>query len=348
MLAGKRNRDFWVLYILGWGVFASAYAAVHFFADGRTLAESLQATGLVLTPAVLLGVGVFFYADWLARRTPNRSMEIAAHFLSALVYPSLWIASIWSMRMTLIFLSTGEFKPFFPPEHVLHWHFLSGATVYVLLVAVNMALDRAQARWQAEKDAEIRVALAKFDPHFLFNTLNAIRRLIEKDPTRAVEAHSQLAVLLRRSIVADKDDAHSLGKELELCRTYLDLQRLRLGDRLRVEWEVDKAAQTMELPSLILQPLLENAVRHGLEPLENGGALKIAARKSDARLSVEITNTAPSGKQSVKEKTSPGIGLSLVRARLRAFDPDAIMTAQKEKDRFSVVMRFQDHESAGV
>ncbi len=138
-------------------------------------------------------------------------------------------------------------------------------------------------------EARLQALQARIRPHFLFNTLNAVLSLIRKDPQRAEHALEDLADLYRM-VMADAADLTTLGREIELARQYLNLEQLRLGPRLAVEWKIEDAPRDALVPPLLLQPLVENAVYHGIEPGVAPGTIEIAIGREQDRLHVRLTN----------------------------------------------------------
>jgi two-component system sensor histidine kinase AlgZ len=138
-------------------------------------------------------------------------------------------------------------------------------------------------------EARLQALQARIRPHFLFNTLNAVLSLIRKDPRRAEGAIEDLAELYRM-VMADTQNLTTLARELDLTRQYLNLEQLRLGERLVVEWKSDEAPRDALVPPLLLQPLVENAVYHGIEPGTAPGTIEIAIRREKDKLHVKLTN----------------------------------------------------------
>ena len=130
---------------------------------------------------------------------------------------------------------------------------------------------------------------ARIRPHFLFNSLNAVLSLIRVDPRRAETALEELADLFR-ALLRDPRELVPLADEIALCRQYLDIEKLRLGERLQVDWSFDGVPVDLRIPPLMLQPLLENAVCHGIEPLDEGGVITVTFHTGKDELAIEITN----------------------------------------------------------
>lgn len=161
----------------------------------------------------------------------------------------------------------------------------------VLVAAVLLAyLDlRARALSPAITEARLQALQARIRPHFLFNSINAVLSLVRQEPRRAEAALEDMAGLFR-ALMADNRELAPLADEVELCRQYLALEQLRLGERLQVEWHVDKMPGDALVPPLALQPLLENAVYHGIEPSEAPGVVSISIFSVRDRLNVVLRN----------------------------------------------------------
>jgi len=195
----------------------------------------------------------------------------------------------------------------------------------------------ARTRERAHHRARLDLLQARMRPHFLFNSLNTIASLTVSDPARAEEVTLALADLLRASLQAG-DRLIPLGEELELCRRYLAMEQVRLGKRLAVDWAVAQAPAEVRVPPLSLQPLLENAVFHGIEPLPGGG-----------RIAVQVQQTAPGGVEIRVDNPLPesgaGAGLHMALANLRArlaghFGASASLLVGTDGDRHTVCLRL--------
>jgi two-component system sensor histidine kinase AlgZ len=192
------------------------------------------------------------------------------------------------------------------------------ATNVVAIVGVGAALGAAVYHWlelrmratvPAATEAGLLELQSRVQPHFLFNTLNTAIALVRVDPTRAEQVLEDLSELFRAALGALDGDS-TLGEEIRLARLYLDIEGMRFGKRLEVEWDVDDAIADVRVPSLLLQPLVENAVRHGVEPNDAGGRVQIRARPRNGRAWVQVINT-------VGAPATPGHGIGLVSARER-------------------------------
>jgi hypothetical protein len=162
--------------------------------------------------------------------------------------------------------------------------------------------------------AELRLLKSQLNPHFLFNSLNSVRALIADDPTGAQKAVTQLARTLRYTLTAGQEEVVSLERELEIVADYLELESLRLGERLRIERSISAEARIAHVPVMLLQTVVENAIKHGIAELPEGGVLRISAEVCERALTIEVTNPRPGSRS---QSPSNGVGLRNAAERLR-------------------------------
>lgn len=155
---------------------------------------------------------------------------------------------------------------------------------------VELKAQRAQ---QEALRAQLEALQARTNPHFLFNSLNTVAGLIEEDPRKAEDVLERLSGLFRYSLEGSKTDWVRLDQEISAVRSYLDVERVRLGERLRSEMNVERGVGDLLVPPLVLQPLVENAVLHAVAPRSNGGSLAVSARRYGSTLCLEVTDDGP-------------------------------------------------------
>jgi two-component system, LytTR family, sensor histidine kinase AlgZ len=218
-------------------------------------------------------------------------------------------------------------------------HYLA-ATV----AASRLAEQRALHLLVQAREAELRALRAQIDPHFLFNSLNSISALTSSDPASARRMCIELADFLRRTLVLGQRERISLSEELDLAEGYLRVEQVRFGPRLRVERDVDEPALTASVPPLLLQPLVENAVRHGIAQTLEGGTIRIEAKREGTRLRVSVSNPRdPDG----RGRPGAGVGLRNVAGRLRTlFGADARLDATAGADSYLVRLELPAGESS--
>jgi len=192
-----------------------------------------------------------------------------------------------------------------------------------------------QAQVLAQSEARVQALQARIRPHFLFNSLNTIASLIADDPVGAEHATEDLADLFRGSM-RRADRLISLSEELGLAEKYVQMERRRLGSRVRVDWRVDELPKAASVLPLTLQPLLENAVSHGLQPRPDGGVIRVYGRSENDNIVITISNPlAP------KESGSQGHGMALVNIRERlelAFGSQASLITHQDEEQFFAVL----------
>jgi hypothetical protein len=172
--------------------------------------------------------------------------------------------------------------------------------------------------------ARLQVLQAQVEPHFLFNTLGAIDYLIETDPKRASQMQKALITYLRGALPQMRQESSTLGRELRLIKSFLDLIKMRMEDRLDVQFDVPEGAESAEFPPMMLQSVVENAIKHGIEPRPEGGKVTVAARIQNGQLWVEVKDTGI-GIRDMETMESPtsgtGLGLQNIRERLEVLYP---------------------------
>lgn len=202
--------------------------------------------------------------------------------------------------------------------------------------ALQAARRRLQVLEQHTREAQLHALQLQLQPHFLFNTLNAISAEVGDGHAAAAQSMlARLGELLRAVLELDARPTHALAEELTLAEAYLDIERARLGERLRLEWQIAPGVLDVEVPTWLLQPLLENAVRHGLAGRRTPGQLRVRVRPQDVTLQIEVRNDLA---EVVGAPTSAGgIGLANLRARLAAlYGADASLSAAREDGQFCV------------
>jgi two-component system sensor histidine kinase AlgZ len=280
----------------------------------------------VLFVEAVVGVAVMFgaagFADWLAR--------LALFTGGALPATLVWLIGACSLKNRLARLSrpaqyaagvalgvlaglygcgllalAGFLKP-------VPWvaSGFSGALLSAGLVAA--LVWRAKGQTPAATTARLTELQSRIRPHFLFNTLNTAIALVRDEPAKAEAILEDLSDLFRHVLVEQGDTA-TLADELALARRYLEIEQLRFGERLQVEWAIDDSAGAARLPPLLLQPLVENAVQHGVEPSATGAQLRVSTRLRGGMVVIKVTNTVPAG----QGRRGHGLALENVRDRLK-------------------------------
>lgn len=275
----------------------------------------------------VVGVGILWYARWLRSRVRGRGRWVLAHMAGGLaasvVYSAIYSALVHgqpSIQKPVILQFQSSF-----PIILIHSSAL-GLLVYWLVVAGYHGLSvysKLQVRERQAVELERLLTQSRLDalraqlhPHFLFNTLHTVSSLIHSKPDLADRVVVRLSELLRASLDQGARHEIPLGRELAFLDRYLEIEQARFGDRLRVERSIDPRALELMVPTLILQPLVENAVRHGIERRGQGGRLMVAARLDEGLLELTVRDNGPGIDEQAVLGRRQGIGLSNTRARL--------------------------------
>jgi two-component system sensor histidine kinase AlgZ len=246
---------------------------------------SLFMQWIALSSAALLCIG-----RPLLSRLGNAAAAIVSYLLVLLVTALVSELAFWLMQRSMLFpnLSDGD--------HAIFQ--LRSLTISTVVAAIVLRYLYVQFQWRqklkAESMARIQALQARIRPHFLFNSMNTIAALIRSDPAAAESAIEDLSDLFRASLNSP-DGQTTLGDELTLARRYLNIESLRLGERLAVNWDMDNVSLQRRVPPLILQPLLENAIYHGIEPLPAGGHITVSGREDTRGLTITISNPVATG-----------------------------------------------------
>jgi two-component system, LytTR family, sensor histidine kinase AlgZ len=251
---------------------------------------------------------------WLHTLPSARASLVAAALLlatigivSEVVYQ---VGRLWS-------IDTGESMSLFPRDHAGFLLRNLGVGFIVSALALRYFYVSAERKRSIEMEAlaRIRALQARIRPHFLFNSMNTIAALTRSNPEQAEQAVEDLADLFRASL-GEATVRVSLEEEIEIARTHERIEQLRLGDRLQVHWDIDTLPMNASVPSLIIQPLLENAVFHGIEMLPNGGRVSIEGRQIDGMLKIEVRNPVPPLQPGYGEREGNRLAVENIRQRL--------------------------------
>ncbi|MBD9479663.1 histidine kinase [Pseudoxanthomonas sp. PXM02] len=246
----------------------------------------------------------------LRRRLGSLSPPLVAQIGLGALLLSTW------MVVGLAWLTLRDFA-LIPPDA---WTGFALRMTAIALIMGLLGLAAFQAQWNAKQlavsaeQAKLQALQARIQPHFLFNTLNTGISLLHAKPDLAERLLLDLSDLFRAAL--SQRDSLRLEEDLSLARRYLEIEQLRLGDRLRLDWDVPAALPALQVPTLSIQPLAENAIRHGIEPSTSGGEVSIRVEVSDGYVQVSVSNTLPPA--SARAAAGHQVGLSSVRARIHA------------------------------
>jgi two-component system sensor histidine kinase AlgZ len=312
---------------------------------------------LVLAPMAVLFAAACLSAWYTCRATPLRSSGIArlftTHLLAALVLSFVWaqIGRLYARALSGSPLFQGLDARYDAHSAIV---MVSGVLLYLVNVGFFYVLIALEASRAAEacvletsilaRDAELKALKAQVNPHFLFNSLNSISALTSSDPAKAREMCILLAEFLRMTLGLGERSSIALSEELSLLHRFLAIEKVRFGSRLQMTEEVAEECKNMLIPPLLLQPLIENAVTHGIANLPEGGLVRLAADCQAGRLSIVVENTFDA---EATPNHRNGLGLANVRQRLEArYQKSANMRVTAEAGQFQVSLSLpaEPHE----
>lgn len=312
------NMGIWLraLLAVNLGALAAALARNH---DLAVLPREFAESAVIVEP-IVLGCLTLLCATrrWLERLGRNAAA-------AAIVLIVMAVAQFFALLFApLADPAAGTWRPVF-------W---SGATAVLLLAWFDL---RQRAQSPAVAEARLMALTARIRPHFLFNSLNAVLGVMRSDPRRAETALEELSDLFR-SLMRDNRELVPLSEEIALARQYLELEKLRLGERLRVRWDIESCPPDTLVPPLMLQPLLENAVYHGIEPMQETGEIAIRVTRHGDRVSFELANPY---RPASDHHAGNRMALANIRERLNLFfDLEAQLETVERDGRYLVRIAF--------
>jgi two-component system sensor histidine kinase AlgZ len=299
--------------------------------------SDLGLVSLFLQWIALASAAVLCLARPLLSRLDNIPAALISYLLVMLVTVAVSEAAYQLMLNSMAFAANSSDR---------HTDFvLRCLAVSAVITAVALRYLYVQFQWRqqlrAEARARIQALQARIRPHFLFNSMNTIASLIRTQPDNAEEAIQDLSDLFRASL-GNSNEQNTLGEELVLARHYLNIEALRLGKRLSIEWDMEDIPPDVRVPPLVLQPLLENAIYHGIEPLTGGGTILVNGHSGNGMVVIEILNPV-SGEAAPSRRSGLGIAQDNIRQRLMlAFGSRARLTVSRPEGYYRITLEFPE------
>ncbi|MGH8139995.1 MAG: sensor histidine kinase [Steroidobacteraceae bacterium] len=336
----SRWTPYWVCQLMGWGF----YSIVQFV--GAISVVHLPWLRAALEIILLNGAGLFLthrLRSYIKQRNwdPSHLRSLPVRIIAAgfvLAAPLALVAPLTSVRLLQ---DPGQLPALAPsfyfrlerlePMLTVALHWINWAAVFAVWLVIYFVMVSVRRRRSAElrqselaralQHAELRLLKSQLNPHFLFNSLNTVRSLIADDPQRAQSAVTRLANTLRYTLSAGQEEKVPLARELEIIADYLEIESIRFETRLTIRYRVSAEAAAVQIPVMLLQTVVENAIKHGIAELPRGGSLEISGVVQDGMLQLEVVNSRPPG---AAPKPRPGTGLRNAAERLRLlFGPAA-------------------------
>ena len=278
--------------------------------DSAQFWDYFALSSLLMVWIALLNAAILcLLRDWLHRQKQSHCLIISFCLMMLI---SLLVSILAGLASTLLYIDYQQ-------SHFDSLFFIRVMTISAVIYFLLLRYFYIQHQWRKnlaiQSQAEIQALRARIRPHFLFNSMNTIASLIAISPETAETAIENLSDLFRANL--SEQNMNRLADEIELTESYLAIETLRLGDRLQVEWQIDQNLLDIEVPSLCIQPLAENAVYHGIEPIAEGGKIIISALQIDKTLKLSVSNPLVPENQSLTSKKGNQMAQDNIRQRLK-------------------------------
>jgi len=319
------------LAALGWTIVGCVFALPDLSAgtDRRhalLLSLTLWWSWGIVTPLIL----------WVDRKIPVSSKQLArrvlAHLLPSLLVTSLYVYLLgalraafgineWSGLPTVRFL-INSLRGMFLWDWLIYWLILGAWQAYRYYEHYNASELRLERLEKSFSEARLNALRMQLDPHFLFNALNTISSQVERNPKLARRMIEHLADLLRLSLESKDRQEVPLAEEMAFLEHYLAIQKIRFGDHLRIETQIPPEVKYASVPCLFVQPLVENAIRHGISRRASGGTVIVSAQRDGNRLDIRVIDDGVGLPAGWTLENSSGLGLSVTRQRVAGLYPE--------------------------
>jgi len=326
--ASQRHEKLYVLaQCVGWGSFTLVYGGLALFIRGMSLAQACVFAATNICGLLLSHV----YRSWIHRRGWKQlswPALLPRAMVAVLLLAVIWTIVVWPLDLLVKTYEPKKLSAF----AIFLFSVLNGVWIYtiwsLLYFGYNIAdryrrseVERAQLA-ATVKESELRALKSQVNPHFIFNALNSLRALIDEDPARARLAVTQLANLLRYSLQSGQLETVPFEEELRIVNDYLALEQVRHEERLRLRLDVAPETLQLPVPPMLLQTLVENAVKYGISARSEGGEIAITSRRTNGELRIQVINPgllpeATAAVASARPNGSTGVGLRNAAERLR-------------------------------
>ncbi len=311
----KHNKTYWIAQVGGWS-FYTLINLIFFELTAKTTKQDYIIYFFVIT----LGISI----SHIYRTVLKKLKVVEMNFLYQII--TMLISSVFKGAITALIINV-ILKVIFPGAPISFENLLKDiinfSTVFfvwnIIYFGYHYLVNYKRAEIDnlrleaAGKESELNSLKAQLNPHFMFNSMNSIRALVDEDPIKAKQAVTQLSNILRNSLLMNKSKEITIKEEMNLVKDYLDLEKIRYEERLSFELSIDPKTEHLMVPPLIIQGQVENAIKHGISKLEQGGKIIVATKLKDSLLLITVTNTG----QLNTERSITGLGFNNSLQRLQ-------------------------------
>ena len=313
------KRFYWLAQLIGWASYSGLLTfSVHNKNPDRIDSIFVFNIIIAISAGILITHGqrmFFIRMGWLQLRLPKLIPKliflslISSFLITLLVIFGDYFLDIIDKRVAAVGLTDIIVNVFAYVLLVLFWNAIY-FTFHFFRQSRKQEISNLELKAK-NRESELNNLRSQLNPHFLFNSLNSIKALINEDPSKSKVAITTLSSLLRRSLVMGAENLVSLENEIGLAKSYLELEKIRFEERLNVEWELTPGLEDFEIPPFTLQMMVENAIKHGISNLKNGGKVKITATDVGDIVSVQVINSG-----SLNGVSDLGVGIENIKQRL--------------------------------
>jgi len=317
----SKNRNYLLYYLAVWVLIFAIHTFIVAFFYGIDVQTSLIDSAVFNGLFAIIGFNLWYVIRFNLRETPSVFDLIINHIIVAVVIIAIWL-SLSYFSLIYIFDDDEVYRQFLNDS--LPWRAISGFFFYLFFILFYYMIlyyedlqDKLKIEGELQtlvKEAELNALKSQINPHFLFNSLNSISSLTITSPEIAQEMVIQLSDFLRYSLSHDKEEKTSLKQEFENIERYLSIEKVRFGKRLKFVWNVPDFCFGFQIPNMILQPLIENSIKHGVYHSTEEVLVELSCKKENGLVVIEISNDYD---PDAVKKAGQGIGLANIRKRLQ-------------------------------
>jgi two-component system LytT family sensor kinase len=336
-----------------WAVFLSALIA---YSEHIPFAYAIYCNAILFSIAAVLSLPIVYVVGRSRTRKRNHLATVLAAAGICLAYSAAWV---WLSYWAFVSLFGRYFLNLFDPRS--GWIFLIGIIMCGVILGISYSRRYSRELHEAElqrvklqvlaKDSELRALRSQMNPHFLFNSINSVYAMIDSDPKNARGMLVKLSDLLRLSLAEMNEQFVPFERDWDFTQRYLDIERIRFKDRLRIQPDIDSEILKELVPSLLLQPIVENAVKHGVALSRSPVTIEISARVNASRLEIAIGNTGQGTRTpSAGATDDQGHGLQNLAARLSCVygDSHRLTVTERPGGQFRVLLSLPRYRSGGT
>ncbi len=335
------NRNSLFAYVTIWVAVFVMYFALLYYQFGLTANDAAVDSAISILTFAILALTFWFPCKYLSVEKSSLLKVLLNHVVDAMIASVIWIGMLRFVLPRLL-AENAAYQPFFAAS--LAWRFLIGVLLYSVIAAIyyvaiyyhnfqEKLLREAELK-SLVKEAELKTLKFQINPHFIFNSLNSINSLILTAPENASEMTVKLANFLRGTLSATDDSLRPLAEEIRTAKLYLDIEKVRFGDKINYIENIPATHQQIKVPAMLLQPLLENAVKHGVYESLSPVIIRLQSRLQDGFLVITLENSFDPHATPHKGE---GVGLSNIKSRLAMmYHHGNLLKIEKTDDLFRV------------